>query len=410
MNDEDFFISEKAKQINFPKKGILAQAKEAKEKKINATLGEAYDDDGIPFYLEKIYKDVSLSPHEIFPYGSCYGNLDLRQKWKEFIFKKNPSIKTEISLPVVTSGLTHALSIAAKLFFKENDELIIPDKFWGNYKLIFEVGNGVKLNCFNSFTVDGFDLVSLEKKIESKDSISLLLNFPNNPTGYSLRYDEAENLLAILKKQAEKNKKIIVICDDAYFGLSYEDDIDRESFFARLCDIHENILAIKVDGTTKEDFAWGLRVGFITFASKRLIDYTFLEDKVAACIRQSISSVSNLSQNLIVKAFSFPSYEQDKSKRLALLKKRYQKVKEVIKNEKFNKFFYPLPFNSGYFMCIKLIDIDAEKLRQHLLQKYDVGVIALNENLIRIAFSSVPEKEIENLFESIYQGCLDLSR
>jgi aspartate/methionine/tyrosine aminotransferase len=410
MKDENFFISEKAKQINFPKKGILAQAKEAKEKKINATLGEAYDDDGIPFYLEKIYKDVSLSPHEIFSYGSCYGNLDLRQKWKEFILKKNPSIKTEISLPVVTSGLTHALSIAAKLFFKENDELIIPDKFWGNYKLIFEVGNGVKLDCFNSFTVDGFDLVSLEKKIESKDSISLLLNFPNNPTGYSLRYDEVENLLSILKKQAEKNKKIIIICDDAYFGLSYEDDIDRESFFARLCDLHENILAVKVDGTTKEDFAWGLRVGFITFASKRLTDYTFLEDKVAACVRQSISSVSNLSQNLIVKAFSFPSYEQDKSEKLALLKKRYKKVKEVIKDEKFIKFFYPLPFNSGYFMCIKLIDVDSEKLRQHLLQKYDVGVIALNENLIRIAFSSVPEKEIENLFESIYQGCLDLSR
>jgi hypothetical protein len=32
-----------------------------------------------------------------------------------------------------------------------------------------------------------------------------------------------------------------------------------------LCDAHPNILAVKLDGPTKEDYVWGFRVGFLTF-------------------------------------------------------------------------------------------------------------------------------------------------
>ena len=48
------------------------------------------------------------------------------------------------------------------------------------------------------------------------------------------------------------------------FGLVYENGIFKESLFSKLADLHENVLAVKVDGATKEDYAWGFRVGFIT--------------------------------------------------------------------------------------------------------------------------------------------------
>ena len=38
----------------------------------------------------------------------------------------------------------------------------------------------------------------------------------------------------------------------------YEEGIEKESLFTYLCDLHENVLAIKIDGATKEDYVWGL--------------------------------------------------------------------------------------------------------------------------------------------------------
>ena len=67
--------------------------------------------------------------------------------------------------------------------------------------------------------------------------------------------------------------------------------------------------------------------------------------------------------------------------------------------------FTPLPFNSGYFMCVELKKgLDAEAVRQKLLTSYDTGVIALG-NLIRVAFSAVREESIPQLFENIYSAC-----
>jgi DNA-binding transcriptional MocR family regulator len=73
--------------------------------------------------------------------------------------------------------------------------------------------------------------------------------------------------------------------------------------------------------------------------------------------------------------------------------------------KRYHEYFTPLPHNSGYFMCIELIpSIDAEEVRQLLLQKYDTGLIA-SGNLLRIAFSAVSAKTIPVIFENIYNAC-----
>jgi len=172
-----------------------------------------------------------------------------------------------------------------------------------------------------------------------------------------------------------------------------------------LAEIHENVLAVKIDGVTKEDYAWGFRVGFITFGikggNKKL--YSALADKVAGAVRGNISNACHLSQSLLLDAFNDPNYKNEKNENYEILKSRYEMVKKVLKKYD-NKYFNPLPFNSGYFMCLKLKGIDAEKVRQKLLKKYDTGVIAINDKL-RIAFSSTPLSKIEKLFENIYLAC-----
>jgi len=52
--------------------------------------------------------------------------------------------------------------------------------------------------------------------------------------------------------------------------------------------------------------------------------------------------------------------------------------------------------------------LKAEAIRKILLDKYSTGVIVF-ENLIRLAFSAVPQSKIQELIENIYLACKDYS-
>ena len=214
----------------------------------------------------------------------------------------------------------------------------------------------------------------------------------------------------IIKEAAERGNRIIAIIDDAYFGLVYKKGVYTQSMFAELAGLHENVLAIKLDGATKEDYVWGLRVGFITYGIKggNKEIYTALENKTAGAVRGSISNDSHLSQSLVYYAFSEPKYWSEKKKKYNILKKRFKEVEKVLNGHKeYEQEFTALPYNSGYFMCIKLKG-NADKIRRLLIDKYSTGVIA-NGGIIRVAFSSVKKEFIPKLFENIYNACNDAS-
>lgn len=403
-------LSEKGQAIYFPKGGIIKQTAEAKGKRYNATIGMAIEDDGTPMRLPSIEQHLSLDPKEIFPYAPSYGLPELRKTWQKSIYEKNPSLKGKISLPVVTNALTHGLSITGYMFVNPGEKMIVTDKFWGNYRLIFENGYGGILSTFNTFDGDGFDINSLRKKLSGEPGKQiLLLNFPNNPAGYTPTTDEIEKIIEILLESANNGNEIAVMIDDAYFGLVYKSGIYKESIFAKLADLHENILAIKLDGATKEDFVWGLRVGFITYASKGISEETCLalEEKTGGAVRGSISNASHLSQSLILKALSSQTYQKEKTEKYILLKSRFEKIRELLKDNKdrYEAYFKPLPYNSGYFICIELQKgLEGEIIRKKLLDQYSTGVIAIG-NLLRIAYSSLATDDIPDLFENIYKAC-----
>ncbi|MDA1208607.1 MAG: aminotransferase class I/II-fold pyridoxal phosphate-dependent enzyme [bacterium] len=405
-------LSVRGKNVFFPSGGILGQTAEAKGKKFNATIGIALDDDNTPMRLPSMDHLINMDPSAVYPYASSYGKQPLREKWAEMIHEKNPSLEGETSMPVVTNGLTHSLSMAAYLFLDPGENLILPDLFWGNYNLMFNTVYGTELQTFNTFTDGGFDTESL-RDILSQDTGKkvLLLNFPNNPTGYTPTNAEVEKILNIIKERAEAGDHLVIIIDDAYFGLVYEDGVYTESIFAPLATLHENVLAVKVDGATKEDYVWGHRIGFCTVAAKGMTTKCAdaFASKIAGAVRSTISNACHLSQSLLLETYKSPSYNEEKLTQYTLLKKRYKIVKEVLDEAKYAEFFTPLPFNSGYFMCVQLNDaLDAEEVRKTLLEQHDTGVIATG-NKLRIAYSSLPTKLIPSLFENIYTTCSSLS-
>ncbi len=404
-------LSDRGKNIFFPKLGILAQSAQAKGKEINATIGEAVEDNGHSMHLSDFDQLINLPDAAVFPYAPSFGKPDLRATWKSFIYKKNPSLgETPISLPIATNGITHGLSISAYLFVNEGDTVIVPDLYWENYALIFENNYLGKIDNFPLFHNGGFNFQALEAKMEqSTGKIILVLNFPNNPSGYTPLVTEIEKIVSLIKVQADKGKKVVVLIDDAYFGLVYEAGVYTESIFNGLATLSENVLAVKLDGATKEDYVWGFRVGFITFGVKNgtAAVYEALENKTAGAVRGNISNISHLSQSLLQKVYASENYDKSKEEKFNILHSRYEQIKSVLEDPKYLRYFSALPFNSGYFMCIELKDgLVAEDVRKILLEKYSTGVIVFG-NLIRIAFSAVPEAKIAQLVENIHLACQD---
>jgi len=421
-NSEHIFdmLSEFGKRIYFPK-GILSQGAEAKKQahKTNATVGIAVER-GEPMNLPSIRKFINdIPPKDSFTYAPSAGKPELREAWLGKILDDNPSLRDKaLSNPILTNGLTHGLSLIADLFVNPGDTVILPDKIWGNYRLLYSVRYGANIETYPFYNDDGgFDTAefrsALTENAANGGKLIVLLNFPNNPTGYTVSAGEAKEIAEAIRDAADSGCNVVAVCDDAYFGLFYEDETLKESISGYLAGIHPRVLTVKIDGATKEEYVWGFRVGFLTFCLARsngnAETFRSLERKTMGAIRSSISSCPHLSQTLVLKALKSPRLAQEKEQKAKVMAGRALKVKEVLKNDKYRDAWDVYPFNSGYFMCLRLKSVDSEDLRKHLLSKYGVGVIALGGSDLRIAFSCVEEEDIQELFDIIHAGVMDLS-
>lgn len=404
-------LSDLGTRIFFPR-GIISQGGEAKKfgKVANATIGTTIVN-GKPAILEAVHKYApELSAGELVAYAPTAGIPELRTLWKELMFRKNPGLKGKTtSLPVVVPGLTAGISYLSDLFIDENKPLLAANPSWDNYALVVETRRNSQLHTFNLFADDGFDLNSFKAAVEKNAEtgyVRVLLNFPQNPSGYSPTNAEAAQIVKIIRDVAEKGAKVLVWDDDAYFGLNYEKDIYPQSLFAEFADLHENVLAVKIDGPTKEDFVWGFRSGFLTFAGKGLTEehYEALEKKLMGLIRSSVSCSSTPSQSLALRAFSDPAIEGQKKAYRDILEGRYKAVKKFVSTHT-SKNLEPLPFNSGYFMSFHT-NINAEALRQKILEEKQIGTISIDSSTLRVAFSSVEENMIDTVYSAIYE-CAD---
>ena len=405
----DALLSDMGKRLYFPN-GIISQGGEAAKDAhyANGTIGMAVSG-GTPIEFESYKKNMpSLTPRETVAYAKTAGNPDLRALWKEKIIEKNPLLKgKQFSLPILVPGLTAVLSYVSDLFVDVDKPLLAADPCWDNYELIASARRGAEFHQFKCFENGKFNIADLEAKMKADadkyGSVRVILNFPQNPSGYSPTKSEAKEIIRIVRELAEAGKKVLVLCDDAYFGLNYEDDIEPQSLFAYLADIHENVLAIKADGPTKEDFAWGFRAGFVTFAAKGLSDeqYTALVTKFMAAIRSSVSCSSTPSQSLVMHALKDPDHEAQKKECRKMLQRRYDLVRKFVDTHK-SEVLEALPFNSGYFMSFNVKSGKAEDIRKELLNKHGIGVIQIDANTLRVAFSSIDEDKIDSVYTNIY--------
>ena len=408
------FFSKLGENIILPQ-DVLIQSKEtaAVAGAINATIGIATINKKA-MSLPSINKVLTeLNNSEYLPYSPTPGLPKMRELWKEKILADNPSINKDfLSLPMVTTGITQGIDIAANLFSESGDALLLPNLFWQNYAQIYTIKLGNTIYKYNQFNENNeFSIENFKKALYSikEDKISLILNFPNNPTGYTPSDDELDSLVEVINIFAKENtnKQIIIVSDDAYFGLFFEDNHKTPTLSAtyKLAE-NENCLIVKLDGITKEFYSWGLRVGFITYYTKNDELRKILLEKTQGYLRSTTSSPSNLSQQIAVRLLDNKQSLEEKAINDKIIEERYDELKQAISKEDLNSLVTVLPFNSGYFFTIKLpSNINAHEFRLKFLNEYKYGVYSMDDDHIRIAFSCLDKELIPELINK-FKECI----
>ena len=406
------FFSKLGENIILPQ-DVLIQSKEtaAIPGAINATIGIATSNKkamALPS-INKVITEINNS--EYLPYSPTPGLPKMRELWKEKILADNPSINKDfLSLPMVTTGITQGIDIVANLFSESGDALLLPNLFWQNYAQIYTIKLGNKIYKYNQFDENNeFSISNFKETLYSikEDKISLILNFPNNPTGYTPSDVELNSLVDVISTYAKenKNKQLIIVSDDAYFGLFFEKNHKTPTLSAtyKLAE-NENCLIVKLDGITKEFYSWGLRVGFITYYTKNDELRNILLEKTQGYLRSTTSSPSNLSQQIAVRLLDNKQSLEEKEINDKIIEERYNELKQAISKEQLDQLVRVLPFNSGYFFTIKLpSNINAHEFRLKFLNEYKYGVYSMDDEHIRIAFSCLDKELIPELINKFKQ-------
>nr|MDO8088202.1 aminotransferase class I/II-fold pyridoxal phosphate-dependent enzyme [Candidatus Sigynarchaeum springense] len=424
------------KRVFLPQ-GIFYWAGLAKNAAINATIGNAKGAElnqyldvkstkSITFFVKNIAEllGAGVDASTISSYAPIAGLPDLRAKWKDWILEKCglksvPNVQALVSTPVVVAGVTNAIYFTVKFFTNEGETVLVADKYWENYDTIINLNLGANVDVFNTFKDGMFDVAAMRKKAEEigkeQGKVILLLNFPNNPTGYSPSTVEMTSIAdAIVKTADTLQKPVVVMIDDAYEGYVYDKAAEKRSLFAFLLDKHPMVLPVKMDGASKELLFYGGRVGFMTygFSSKWGVDLKKLDDdlnnKLSGAVRGTNSNGSHISQLLVLKMLETMARSiENRQKVIGVLEERYNAFKKAgEKLQQPKKGIYWDPYNGGYFAFLNLPkSLPADQVAKKLLDEQKLGVIPVQTktgvNGIRIAYCSMPIADIAPALDKI---------
>jgi aspartate/methionine/tyrosine aminotransferase len=391
---------------------IPFQAAQARGTTYNATIGQITDGYGqavpVPTLAEGLAAMAPAPRNRALLYSPVEGVAEVRHAWRAWQRRAVPD-HLPSTLPLVTAGLTHGLSLVADLFAGEGRAVAVAAPYWGNYRQTFALRHGARVLAAPTYRDGRFAPRAWSEalaEVPAGEPAVVLLNLPSNPGGYSPTVRERQELVAGLFAEADR-RPLLVCCDDAYTGLVYEDDVPTSSPFWDLVGLHPSLVPVKVDGATKEFSFFGGRVGFLTFAALPESDLAAaLESKVKGLVRATIGSPVATSQMLLLEALAAPDAEAQVEAVRVLLAERCRALQVAL--EKVDpRLLRSLPFNSGCFALVELpeaLGITAEEVRQHLLARYDTGLVAVGTRFLRIAFCSVAAAAIPELVGRTVRG------
>ncbi|MFZ4395534.1 MAG: aminotransferase class I/II-fold pyridoxal phosphate-dependent enzyme [Kiritimatiellia bacterium] len=185
-------------------------------------------------------------------YTANLGMPELRQAIAQYVagaFHASYDWKTQI---LVAVGVSEALDLAIRAVLEPGDEVLYHEPCFVAYAPLIRMAHAVPVPV-PTCAADGFRLQvsALEARVTPRSRV-LLLNFPTNPTGATLRRSDVEDLAAFAIRH-----DLLVITDEVYSELTYEGE--RVSL-ASIPGMAERIIFLH--GFSKAWAMTGFRLGF----------------------------------------------------------------------------------------------------------------------------------------------------
>ncbi len=198
----------------------------------------------------------SLQKGETF-YSHNLGLPELRQAVSDYMSRLHGPIGVERL--AITSGGVNALMLAAQALIDTGDEVVAVTPVWPNLTAQALV-MGAQLTCVPLRPVNGqwqLDLPALKSAITDKTRL-LIVNSPNNPTGWTLTQAEQAEILAHCRSTGTW-----VLADEVYERLYFENDTANGCAPSFLDVAHADDRLVVVHSFSKSFLMTGWRLGWL---------------------------------------------------------------------------------------------------------------------------------------------------
>ncbi|MGL4949347.1 MAG: pyridoxal phosphate-dependent aminotransferase [Anaeroplasmataceae bacterium] len=391
------------------KGNALLIGKIAREKKLNnpnvidATLGMLYDDKNQLFVFNTVEKIIkTLSKSEMYPYGIASGDKDFHEAVKKWVFKETlTEVESKSNISVIaTPGGTGALSNTFSNYLNLNDVVLFPNYMWSNYKQIAteEHLNFDTYNLFDDY--NRFNIVDLEKKCQllksKQERILIVVNDPcQNPTGYTMKYDEWVSLISLVNSLSKDGTPVILVYDMAYIDYDKRGLAASRKNLKLFSTLNDSALCVIAFSASKTLGLYGFRVGAQIAISKNEQVITDFINANEYSSRAKWSATSLIGMNIVKHVFL--NNLSDFEKELSVASKLIVERAELLIDEASRNKVETLPYDCGFFVTIPAVN--PQKLVDYLVDN-DIYVLAL-ENAIRVAVSSINKDEIVRIIKVI---------
>jgi len=161
---------------------------------------------------------------------------------------------------ILTNGGSQALNLAFASIFNPGDEIVISSP---NFISYFYLSAFFDLRIIEIERKSDFspDIDKIKQSITDKTK-AILINSPNNPTGYSLNANELQEIVEIVKTH-----DLYLISDEVYENYLYDES--KHTSPASLKNMFER--TITLNAMSKLYSATGFRLGYVA-ANKEIID------------------------------------------------------------------------------------------------------------------------------------------
>lgn len=299
---------------------------------------------------KEFFDAIKEMPSNVIAYSHSAGIMELREAFAKYYQDMNIGFNAEDLM--ITTGGSEAIVFAFSAICDPEDEIIVIEPFYANYRGFAEMLN-IKLKAVRAIPENGYavpPVEEFEKALTSKTKAIIFSN-PSNPTGAVYTKEELKQIVDFAKKH-----DLYIISDEVYKEFTFDG-----TSHTSIMEFEDKERFIVVDSISKRYSACGVRIGVFATKNKELYNQAmkFAQSRLCSPVVAQWGTVGIL--NNVSKAY------------IEEMKAEYQKRRDIVYEEltKIEGLSFEKPQGS-FYVSVKVPVDSTEEFIKFMLTDFDI--------------------------------------